>query len=83
MRGKIGNEMPVAKKNLVLNYLKRRGVREEEEEEEEESAFPNTAICIGCGKEKHVNPFGFCEGCWIRFSHLRKKEVQTPCYDLN
>ena len=82
MRGKIGSEMPVHEKNLVLNYLKRRGMREEEE-----PAFPNTAICIGCGKEKHVNPFGFCESCWIRFSHLRKKpeeEVeQAPCYDLN
>ena len=84
MRGKIGNETPVHEKNLVLNYLMRRGMREEEEEEE--STFPNTAICIGCGKEKHVNPFGFCCGCWIRFSHLRKKleqkEEQTPCYDL-
>jgi hypothetical protein len=35
--------------------------------------FENVAICMGCGKEKHVNASGFCEDCWVQFSHLRRK----------
>ena len=32
--------------------------------------FDNVAICMACGKEKHVNVCGFCEDCWITYSHL-------------
>lgn len=34
--------------------------------------FENVAICMACGKERYVNTCGFCENCWITFSHLRK-----------
>ena len=34
--------------------------------------FENVAICMACGKEKHVNASGFCEECWVQFSHLRR-----------
>lgn len=37
------------------------------------SIFENTAKCLACGKEKFVNTSGFCEKCWITFSHLRKR----------
>ena len=35
--------------------------------------FENAGICMACGKEKHVNASGYCESCWVQFSHLRKK----------
>ena len=38
--------------------------------------FSNTAICMACGKEKHVNTSGYCEDCWIQFSHLKRHEPQ-------
>lgn len=33
--------------------------------------FENVAICMGCGKEKHVNIYGMCESCWVTHVHLR------------
>jgi hypothetical protein len=36
--------------------------------------FENVAICMACGKERHVNASGFCEKCWVQFSHLRRKK---------
>jgi len=38
--------------------------------------FENIGICMACGKERHVNTCGFCEECWITYSHLRKPEPQ-------
>jgi hypothetical protein len=61
MRGKIDN---ITEKRVVLNYIKRRGATLP-------PVFENVAICMACGKEKHVNASGFCEGCWETFSHLR------------
>jgi len=37
--------------------------------------FSNVAICMSCGKERHVNASGFCEECWITYSHLRKPNL--------
>ena len=41
--------------------------------------FGNMAICMSCGKERHVNNCGLCSECWITFSHLRepKREERT------
>ena len=51
---------------LVLNWVKRRSRKDILP-----PIFENVAICMACGKEKHVNTCGFCEDCWIQFSHLR------------
>ena len=53
-------------------------LRDEIEEEKKNPlsntpTFPNTAKCLACGKGKFVNTSGFCEKCWITFSHLRKR----------
>jgi len=37
--------------------------------------FDNAAICMACGKDRYVNTCGFCEQCWVTFSHLRKGET--------
>lgn len=37
--------------------------------------FANVAICMACGKEEHVNTCGFCEECWVQFSHLRGRNA--------
>ena len=63
MRGKT-EEMN--SKKVVLNYIKRKGVFLP-------PVFENVAICMACGKEVHVNACGFCEKCWMDFSHLRKR----------
>ena len=56
---------------LVTNWVKRKG-----NEDPLPPEFVNTAICIACGKEKHVNTSGFCQLCWVQFSHLRKNEYK-------
>jgi hypothetical protein len=63
MRGKTEQINP---KRVVLNYIKRRGSNLP-------PIFENIGICMACGKEKHVNASGFCESCWVSFSHLRRK----------
>ena len=63
MRGNIDD---ITEKRVVLNYIKRRRANLP-------PIFENVAICIACGKEKHVNVSGFCEDCWVQFSHLRKR----------
>jgi len=40
------------------------------------SIFENVGICMACGKERHVNTCGFCEECWLTFSHLRKSKPE-------
>ena len=68
MRGKMRVDK-VDHRILVTNWLKRRGV----EEDPLPPIFENTAFCLACGKEKFVNTSGFCEKCWVTFSHLRKR----------
>ena len=36
--------------------------------------FENVAVCMACGKERHVNTCGFCEECWVTYSHLRSRK---------
>ena len=64
MRGEIGK---ISSRKVVLNYIKRKG-------RDLPPIFENVAICIGCGNEEHVNTCGFCEDCWIQFSHLRGEQ---------
>ena len=64
MRGKTEEINP---KKVVLNYIKRKKVSFS-------PIFENVAICMACGKEKFVNTCGFCEECWVQFSHLRRKK---------
>ena len=37
--------------------------------------FIYVGVCMGCGKERHLNTFRFCEECWITHSHIRQAEV--------
>jgi hypothetical protein len=62
MRGKTEE---IESHRVVLNYIKRKGTTLP-------PVFENVAICIACGKEKHVNACGFCESCWITHTHLRR-----------
>ena len=71
MRNTRGRVDEVDNHVLVTNWIKRRGVVEDPLSDT--PTFPNTAKCLSCGKEKFVNTSGFCEKCWIAFSHLRKK----------
>ena len=70
MRGKIENTMD--RRNLVLNWAKRKGVEDPLPPE-----FVNTAICMACGNERHINSCGFCEKCWVQFSHLRGRKWEN------
>ena len=63
MRGKTEE---IDSHKVVLNYIKRKGTTLP-------PIFENVAICMACGKEKHINTCGFCEKCWVQFSSLRKK----------
>ena len=38
--------------------------------------FDYMGVCWSCGKTKHVNAFGFCEKCWITYSHLREPRLK-------
>jgi len=38
--------------------------------------FENIAICMACGREKHVNTCGFCEECWVTYAHFRKPQLE-------
>jgi hypothetical protein len=69
-KGKLweGRREKIDSKRVILNYIKRKGATLPPE-------FPNTGICMACGKEKHVNTCGFCALCWVQFSHLRKPRV--------
>ena len=63
MRGKTEE---INSQKVVLNYIKRKGANLP-------PIFENVAICMTCGKEKHVNASGFCEDCWVTYAHLRKR----------
>ena len=63
MRGKTGK---IDRRRVILNYIIRK-------EKVLPPVFENVAICIACGKEKHVNAYGFCEKCWITHAHIGKK----------
>lgn len=54
---------------VALNYAIRKG-----KIDPVPGIFANTAICMACGKENYVNTFGFCEKCWVRYSHLRESK---------
>ena len=69
MRGKIKDTMD--RRNLVLNWVKRKG---NEDPLKDVPVFENVALCQACGKQRHVNTCGFCESCWVQFSHLRGKK---------
>ena len=68
-KGKLweGRREHIDSERVVLNYIKRKGTSLP-------PVFANTARCQACGKITYVNSFGFCEKCWMRFSHLRRKK---------
>ena len=53
MRGNIDD---ITERRVILNYVKRKGGT---------PVFNFIGICMGCGKEKQLNAFRFCEECWI------------------
>jgi len=64
-------------RTLLVKYDRKKGtlhIKEEKMTNGKEilpPIFENVGICMACGKEKHVNMCGYCEQCWITFSHLR------------
>ena len=68
------------KKSKVLQLVEKQTGKSYEERRKiiPPPIFENVAICMACGKEKHVNTCGFCEDCWVQLSHLRSKSMGSP-----